>query len=269
MAILLATYVLLAVGAPGSVLVHAGTSQGQGRAESPHLALGTPVDADASDDDLVLREGYAISYNHARHGTNWVAWRLEAGDMGGEPRAHTFLPSPSLPPAEQVVSHDYDASGFDRGHLVPAGDRSATAEGMRGTFLLDNALPQRPALNRGPWEGMEKYTRRLAKTHRLFITTGPLWGDRASTIGRHAVPVPTAFWKVVVVLPAGAGPEAVDQSTRVLAAIMPNEEHVSGRWMTYATTLGEVEARSGYRLLGRVPEAVRVRLETKGEGGER
>ena len=45
---------------------------------SPHLALGTPVDADPTDDHVIVRNGYAVSYNHHRNGPNWAAWRLLA-----------------------------------------------------------------------------------------------------------------------------------------------------------------------------------------------
>lgn len=243
----------------------------QGPAESPHLALGTPVDGDPTDDDIVLRDAYVVDYNRPRHGANWSAWRLERADLGEELRhVGPFLPDPALPPAEQVTHHDYDGSGMDRGHLTPSGDRTSTREANDATFLLANVLPQRPALNRGPWEALEKLSRKMA-THgeRLFITAGPLWGERTTTLGTHGVPIPIAFWKVVVILPAGAGAEAVDPSTHVLAAIMPNDAEVARHWTSYQTSLGEVEHRSGYRMLGRVPEEVRARLRTKIDQVER
>lgn len=236
--------------------------------ESVHLALGAPTDADPSDDTLIVRPEYVVSYNRPRHGANWSAWRIEGADLGREERySGQFLPDPSLPAAEQVTHADYAASGFDRGHLAPSGDRTATAAAQTATFYLGNVLPQRPALNRGPWESLEKYHRRLAREgHRVFVTAGPLWGERTATLGQHAVPIPAFFWKVAVVVCGTCGPEAVDASTPVMAVVMPNEEHVASRWMTYQTTLAEVERRSGYQLLSKVPAPVRIHLETEGAG---
>ncbi len=74
--------------------------------------------------------------------------------------------------------------------------------------------------------------------------------------------MPQAFWKVVVVLGPGQGPADVTASTPVLAAVMPNVEGIeSDPWIKYRTTLADVERRSGYHLLGTVPEAVRSELE--------
>jgi endonuclease G len=232
--------------------------------ESPHLALGAPV-GPAGADTLVLRPEYALAYDRARHGANWVAWRLDSGDLGPAERYRGhFLPEPGLPPDEAIVHADYDGTGFDRGHLVPSGDRTSTPEAQAATFLLGNVLPQRPALNRGPWEALEKYMRRLAKQGlRVFVATGPLWGPHPTTLGAHLVPVPSAFWKVGVIVCGSCGVEAVDAATPTVAVVMPNEDTVGPRWMSYRTTIAEVEQRSGYALLGRVPAATRAALRTR------
>ena len=46
----------------------------------------------------------------------------------------------------------------------------------------------------------------------------------------------------------GHGAADVTATTPVLAAVMPNSEHVERGWQTYQVTLGEVERRSGYPL---------------------
>lgn len=230
---------------------------------SPHLALGTPVDADPSDDHVILRRQYALSYNANRNGPNWAAWRLVAADYGGQPRrAGHFLTDEELPAGWYRVRHaDYDRTGYDRGHLVRSEDRTASRADNDATFLLSNVLPQRHGLNAGPWLRLEDHCRHLAQRdgRQLYVVAGAVWGAQPATIG-HGVAVPTAFWKVVVVTAPGDGPNEVTARTRVIAAIMPNVEAPAARWETYQVSLAEVERRSGYQLLGRVSEAVRAEL---------
>jgi hypothetical protein len=85
---------------------------------------------------------------------------------GWAPRAAaTLRPDTSLPAGFLLARpNDYRNSGYDKGHLCPAADRSASREDMDATFLMTNIAPQAPALNRGPWEKLESYcpTRRAA-----------------------------------------------------------------------------------------------------------
>src|SRR5262249_58237260 len=73
---------------------------------------------------LVDRPQYVLSYNAKTRGPNWVCWRLSKDDIGKATRG-PFSPDPELPKTiARVSSHVYDSSGFDRGHICPAQDRS-------------------------------------------------------------------------------------------------------------------------------------------------
>jgi endonuclease G len=160
---------------------------------------------------------------------------------------------------------DYTGSGYDRGHMVRSEDRTRSNEDNASTFLLTNVLPQRHELNAGPWLRLEDACRTLAQHdgRELYIAAGPIYDPQPATIG-HGVAVPVAFWKVVVVLAPGQSAEDVTPETRVIAAIMPNAEGIGEQpWTRYRTTVAEVESRSRYRLLGRVPESVRAAIEVK------
>ncbi len=238
---------------------------------SPHLRFGMPAPAKADPRSreafLIDRPQYALSYNAKTRTPNWVCWRLVKEDIGPAPRA-AFEPDPLLPKGEiaRVTSHDYDGAGFDRGHMCPAKDRSATPQDCAATFYLTNVVPQSPHSNQRGWERLEDYCRRLAKDgHALFIACGPhgVGGEgkngRAEEIGKaHKVTVPHQLWKVVVVLPeADAAPR---KNTRVIAVLMPNDQSVGYDWTKYRTTAGAIEKLTGYTFFRGVEPATAAAL---------
>jgi endonuclease G len=240
-------------------------------AQSIHLALGTPTDADPSDDYLMIKPQYALSYNPKRLGANWVSWELNASWFGGEPRHKgKFLPDESLPAGWYRVRHeDYLNSDYDRGHMVRSEERTRSRADNESTFLLTNVLPQRHDLNAGPWLRLEDYCQQLAKNGRkeMFITAGPIYGANPPTIG-HGIAVPEAFFKIVVVLDRGQGPADVSPSTRVIAVVMPNVTGILDEpWGKYRTSIASIERLSGYHFLGNVPEETRRVLENRVDAG--
>lgn len=124
-----------------------------------------------------------------------TAGRIEAARA--TPRNGEFHPDPALPPDERAELSDYARSGFDRGHMAPAGDMPDDAA-QEESFTLANMVPQAPKLNRGVWEGIESAVRTLAQRRgELFVVTGPIFkGDHLATVG-HVV-VPTYTFKAVL-----------------------------------------------------------------------
>ncbi len=253
-------------GGPAATPAPARPPQSRGLALSPHLALGVPADANPADDRLLLKPQYALSYNAARHGANWVSWNLNASHFG-EAKRHQgkFLVDEQLPPGLYRVRHeDYTDSGFDRGHMVRSEERTRSPEDNRATFLLTNILPQTHDLNGGPWLRFEEHCRELARRGKeLFVVAGPLYAADPPRIGR-GVAVPEAFFKVVVALERGQGPEGVGPNTRVIAVRMPNARGIlADDWRRYRTRVDDVERASGYDLLSDVAEATQALVEAR------
>jgi len=235
---------------------------------SPHLALGIPADDDAANDYLLRRPQYVLSYNKDQNIANWVSWELNAGWYGDTPRYKgKFMEDPELPAGFYRVKHDdYTGSGYDRGHMVRSEERTRNAEDNKSTFYTTNILPQYHDLNAGPWLRLEDHCEDLSKRDRkqLYVIAGGIKPKRGvKTIG-HGVVVPNEFFKVIVILEAGQGPSDVNESTPVIAVIMPNVEGLMGEgWETYRTTVDEIEKKTGYELLSALPESVQNVIEAK------
>lgn len=236
-------------------------------AERAYLALGNPSNASASDPNnyLLVNQYYALSYNRQKGIPNWSAWRISKNSIGDFPRPNPdpFRPDPRLPNGwNRVTPSDYTGSGFDRGHLTPSADRSASLEGMSETFLMTNMTPQTGDLNRGPWQKFEGYLRTLVtRGSDVYIYSG-VYGEKGKI--KKKVSIPTNDWKIAVAVPAGSPPSAIDENTRVIAVDMPNVKGIrNADWQTYRTTVRDIEQKTGYNFFSSLPQNLQDALETK------
>jgi len=231
---------------------------------SPHVRFGVPVDGDSSDDYLMDKGAYVLSYNRARGSANWVAWRLRADDLGTTARADNFQADNQVPPDfRRIVPSDYTRSGYDRGHLCPSAHRTKDKATNSETFLMSNMLPQVHALNAGPWKGVETYERELvAKDGRdVYVVAGGLFAPTPTTIG-HGVAVPIATFRVTIVVQPGSGPNDVSEVTPLFAVEMPNDASAKGRkWSEFRVSVDQVERDTGYDYLSEVPDEVEDTVE--------
>jgi endonuclease G len=236
-----------------------------------HLRWGNPSGATADpskrDNFLMKKQYYALSYNNTKGTPNWVSWRLAKEDLGGASRAGLpFLPDEELPAGfKKIVTREYAGSGFDRGHMCPAGDRSSDMEALKATFVMTNLVPQSAANNRKGWEKFESYCRSLVKEDddkELYIVSGPYGeggtGENGFKSGLpddrdRLIVVPARTWKVVMALNKGGG---VDANTRLIAVVTPNDETVTEQWWKYQTSVRTVEQLTGYKFFDRADASV-------------
>jgi endonuclease G, mitochondrial len=238
---------------------------------SIHLSLGVPRDADPSDDVILDHRQFVISYNPRLNVANWVGWRLVAADLGPARRQDRFHADVTLPPLlPRVLPRDYRLSGFDRGHLCPSADRTSTATANRQTFVMTNMHPQHRSLNAGPWAGLEQHARHLASTGKtLFVVAGGTFAAAPVTIGPN-IAVPTASYKIIVVMEAGRGSaQDISYATETVAVLLPNDASVQGRrWEQFRTSIDDLEGRTQYDFLDRVPADVQMVVESRGAGAQ-
>ncbi len=245
---------------------------------SDHLLLGNPSGANSADRDnfLMVKPYFVLSYNDEKGEPNWVSWRVTSADLGDAPRKQVFDADPELPVGFKVVkTSDYSGFGFDRGHMCPHSDRAANTDMSYATFVMTNVIPQAPNVNQKAWAQLETYCRDLAKqNNHLYVVSGPFGqggvGSKGAkqTIGRSVtVTVPAECWKVVVVVPEGGVSDdlaKIDSGTRVIAVDMPNDNTAVGEvWDIYRTSVGAIEAKTGYHFFDRLRPDVAASLKAK------
>ena len=208
---------------------------------------------------------FVLSYNARKRVPNWVAWRLDASQLGSQRRKNDFRPDPLLPAAFYHVSdRDYRRSGYDRGHLCPSADRSESPADNSRTFLFTNIEPQLHELNAGPWEQLEEYVRRRVRRGQIsYLVAGGVISEPYATIG-NGVAVPVGSFKIIAFLDDGQTANDVSIATEVLAVMMPNQPGVGQHaWTEYLTSVDAIEQASGYDFLNAVSVPVQRIIEAR------
>ena len=260
----------------------------EGHAENSPLFWGNPSDAiaDVSSPSNYLMEKpqFTICYDSESLNPAWVAWHLCAADLGKADRADTFRPDTSLPEGWYAVrknDYKFPAYGFDRGHICPSADRTATKEDNSMTFLMTNMVPQAPDNNRIVWVALEKYERELVlQGKELYIFAGPYGrggtGDRGyfeeipislKDGAELSITVPSHTWKILLILPEGdndfervAGGEEV----QLIAVNVPNEKGCgkNGSWQQYVCSVDHIEELTGYDFFELLPDDLEEEFES-------
>ncbi len=199
--------------------------------------------------------GMDLSFNERCHIPNWVSWELTddetSGDVG---RTNKFYNDPDIDGCPD--SWDYSYSGYDRGHMAPAGDMKWSEKAMQETFFLSNICPQAKQLNTGSWKNLEEKCRQWAQIDgRIYIVCGPIIDDKPiETIGDSHVWVPSRFFKVIIA--------PYSNPARGIGFIMPNGK-VEGGMQTCAVSIDEVERITGHDFFSSLPDDVEADLESQ------
>lgn len=218
-----------------------------------HTTLGTP-----SEQGIPLcRKGYGLAYNPDRKTPDWVAEHLTKDRVSAKgARKNYFKADPDLPPKHRAQLADYKNSGYDRGHLAPAGDMKWDLDAYKESFYLSNMAPQNGPMNQGIWSQLEANVRRWAQDRdELYIYTGPIYDeeqDEIETIGAHEVAVPNGFYKIVF---DPARKEAI-------AFMMPNEKLETKDTPQYIVSIDSVEQATGLDFLSTLPDDEEESIES-------
>ena len=227
-----------------------------------HLKYGNPSQAQTRRSNyLIERPQYALSYNCSAGIPNWVSWELDRSWLGKVERSNDFRPDLDLPERCYTVKpRDYRGSGYDRGHLVPSGDRTRRKEDNSATFIMSNIIPQAPANNREVWREFEEYCRNLAfQGKKVYIVAGGSeFGDK---IARDRITVQKYNWKVVLILDRPRE-EITADNAQTIAVWIPNSKEVERTdWRDYIVAVNWVEKKTGYNFFDRIPKVVQKQIE--------
>ena len=220
------------------------------------LRLEIPISKKQNPSLLLYREGYTASYNPETRTPNWVAWHLTANHTDGPVKRNgiSFQADQDIP-EPRVDTYDYMRSGYDRGHMCPAGDNHWNQKAMEQSFLMTNVCPQVPALNSGLWNTIEKQCRTWAEQYGdVYIVCGPIYfNQKHKTIGKNKVQVPEAFFKVILCL---------RDKPKAIGFICRNASAKGHKKNDYVNSIDEVERITGLDFFSQLPDNIEQRVES-------
>ena len=204
---------------------------------------------------MVKYEGFSLSFNKKMHVPNWVVWELTGEEVAGTyPRKDNFRGDDNV--AGSAEKWDYSYSGYDRGHMAPAGDLKWSKKAMDESFYMTNMCPQAKSLNTGAWKRLEEKCRQWATIDgAIIIVCGPVLTDPINEyIGDSRVAVPQRFFKVIL-------SPYVDEP-RGIGFIMPNSK-VPGGMQAAAVSIDEVERVTGLDFFSSLPDEIENKVESQ------
>lgn len=206
-------------------------------------------------EQIIRHEGYTVSYNSDYRIANWVAYELTSKEAKSKKatRSNKFVPDPLVKGAT-ALNEDYTRTGYDRGHLAPAGDMKWSMKAMRESFYLSNICPQDPDLNRGIWKELEEQIRLWASENgSLLVVTGPIITDDLRRLGKNRVGIPKRFFKVVCTQTAGR-PEGV-------GFLFDNRDYGDTSLRSMMIPIDSVESVTGIDFFPSLPDSIERPME--------
>jgi len=158
----------------------------------PELYNGNPIEVKGT---VELCNTFFVSlYDKQNQRVIVVAEHLHPNKIS-VPRKDAFHSDPRI--GKNPSPSQYENTGYDKGHMAPAGDASSIAE-MYETFLMTNMTPQKPTLNREAWRMLEEHTRTLLSKSKsdMYVVNIAVYNGNNKMNG---IPIPTGYWKVVTI----------------------------------------------------------------------
>ncbi|HET6242945.1 MAG: DNA/RNA non-specific endonuclease [Bacteroidetes bacterium] len=208
-------------------------------------------------EQLIIHSQIKISYNPNHKQANWVAYKLDSAHTGDFKRKNNFYADPNIL-SNSVFPVEYKQSGYDRGHLAPAGDFTWSEKAMSESFYMSNISPQMPAFNRGIWKKLEEKARQWARENgEIYVVTAGVLTEDLPAIGtKNKITVPLYYYKVIL--------DFKEPEIKAIGFVMENK--AQNKELNYfAVTIDSVEALTGIDFFPAMDDKLENRIESSNE----
>jgi endonuclease G len=207
---------------------------------------------------IVKHPFYTLSYNEKHEQAEWVAYELTPNHLKRIERHRPYFIYDKKVKTKSANYRNYKKSGYDKGHLVPAGDMRFSKDAFNDTFFTSNISPQNHQFNAGIWNRLEQKTRYWTKKYgNLYIITGGILKNGLKSIGQEHVSVPNQFYKIILAYNEGKNPKAV-------AFLIPNKDSNEPLYK-FTTSIDAIEKLTGIDFFPKLPNSIENKLESKSD----
>lgn len=221
--------------------------------EAYSLSL-TELTPDTHCDIDVSYEHYNLCYSQEHLQAFWTFHLLTKESINGkQKRTNNFRKDYDVYPT--VDSRDYKGSGYDRGHMVPAGDMKLNRTSMSETFYMTNMSPQKSGFNSGVWRALEEGLRnQVRKRSEAFVVTGPVLLPFTNYKRiQSGVSIPDEYYKIAY----------FPEEQTMLAFLIPNASQRGRSYTTFQVSVDELETLTGYDFFAELEDELEEELESE------
>ncbi|MCK7591885.1 DNA/RNA non-specific endonuclease [Subsaxibacter sp. CAU 1640] len=202
---------------------------------------------------VIHHQGYSLSYSEPHEQAEWVAYELKKSHLSNSNFKRPYFEIDKAVKTGAAHWRNYKNSGYDRGHLCPAGDRNYSQQAHDETFLTSNISPQEHEFNSGIWNTLEQKTRYWAsKYDGVFVVTGGVLEDGLKTIGDEEVAVPNQFYKIIL--------DANNGNIKMIAFLM-SHKNSNDPLYKFVVSVDSIEKLTGIDFFPELEDSIENKLE--------
>jgi len=202
---------------------------------------------------IVTHNHYSLSYSEKHEQAEWVAYELKKNHLSKNDFKRPYFEQDKKVRSASADWRNYKKSGFDRGHLCPAGDRRFNYKAFEETFLTSNVTPQNHKFNSGIWNDLEQKTRYWAKLYDgVYVVTGGVLSDDLKSIGYEAVSVPKYFYKILL--------DKSSKDPKIIAFLMEGKDS-NKSLKEFVVSVDQIEKLTGIDFFPKLEDKIENRLE--------
>ena len=203
---------------------------------------------------IVTHAYYTLSYSETHEQAEWVSYELRKQHLTKNNFKRPYFVEDRSVKTKSADWRNYKNSGYDRGHLCPAGDRGFSYDAYHETFLTSNISPQNHDFNAGIWNRLERKVRFWAEKYDgVYVITGGVLKNGLNVIGEEEISVPQEFYKIVV--------DVSEEGYKVIAFLIPNRS-TDKSFYEYAVTIDTIENKTGIDFFSSLSEDIERELES-------
>ena len=206
---------------------------------------------------IVKHKYYTLSYSEKYEQAEWTAHILTPKHIKYVKRTRPYFIYDKGVKTKSANYRNYKQSGYDRGHLVPAGDMRFSEEAFNDTFYTSNISPQNHDFNAGLWNRLEQKTRYWSQKYgKLYVITGGVLQKNLKTIGKEEVAVPNQFYKILL--------DYSDKKPKAIAFLMPNKNSERPLY-EFVTSIDKIEKLTNIDFFPALPNSIENSLESRSD----
>lgn len=202
---------------------------------------------------IIYHDNYTLSYVEKYEQAEWVAYTLKKENLKQHNYKRPYFIQDTKVTTRSADWRNYKNSGYDKGHLCPAGDMTFSTHSYDETFLTSNISPQKHNFNSGIWNRLEQKTRYWAEKHGdLYVISGGILTPGLKTIGYEKVAVPNYFYKILAYQHR--------DKIKVIAFLVPHKDSKKPLY-SFVTSVDEIEKLTNIDFFSKLEDTLENKIE--------